>query len=87
MIYTDRLHAANWRYKWSCHLFSDTSNRELRSFARQLDLHQRHFQNKIKFPHYDLSPAKQRLALKYGAKLVSRKEAVHIMRARFDLHK
>lgn len=87
MIYVDRLHEANWRYKRSCHLFSDTSNRELHPFARQLDLHQRHFQNKLKFPHYDLSPTKQKLALRYGAKLVSRKEGVHIMRNRFNLHK
>lgn len=81
MIYVDRLRQAAWRYKKACHLFSDTSNQELHDFAYgQLGLKKWHFQNKGKYPHYDLSPGMQKIAMRWGAKLVTRKQAIHILK-------
>ena len=81
MIYVDRLRPAKWRYQKACHLFSDKSNQELHDFAYgQLGLKKWHFQNNGKYPHYDLSPGMQKKAMRWGAKLVTGRQAIHILK-------
>ena len=81
MIYVDRLRPAKWKYKKASHLFSDTSNQELHDFAYgQLGLKKWYFQNKGKYPHYDLSPSMQKKAMRWGAKLVTCRQAIHILK-------
>jgi hypothetical protein len=53
---------------WS-HLFG-TDTGELHLFARGIGIKRKYFQNKIQFPHYDLTPAKRNLAILRGAEQV-----------------
>jgi hypothetical protein len=54
-------------YKDWCHMAVDGSIEALHAFARQLDLKPEWFQDKPKYPHYDLTPGKRAEALKLGA--------------------
>ena len=57
----------NWPYKEGCHLMADTE-RELHGFAVSvLGLKRNWFQSHTKYPHYDLTRNKRRLAIKHGA--------------------
>ena len=58
--------------KWS-HLFSD-NEQELHDFASRLGLKREWFQNKARFPHYDIVESKRKLALKLGAQEVDLRE-------------
>lgn len=59
----------NWRWKESCHLFSDCNNLdELHQFARKLGLKPLWFQDRPGFPHYDLTRGIRERAVKLGAK-------------------
>jgi hypothetical protein len=51
--------------KWS-HLFADDIQ-ELHEFAAKLGLRRSWFQDKGRFPHYDIVGSKRRLALELGA--------------------
>lgn len=77
MIYVD---AAIWPFRgmMMCHLMADTVE-ELHAFAGRLGLRREWFQDKSKVPHYDLAQTKRALAVRYGAKEVSREETVEIM--------
>lgn len=81
MVYVDRLRESNWRYKWSCHLFADT-NGELHRFAKMLGLKRKYFQDRLRFPHYDLSEAKRRQAVRLGAKEVENRFVAKTLRKR-----
>lgn len=66
MIYVDKLNQwENWIWNLGCRLTADTLN-ELHDFAKRLQLKPRWFQDEIT-PHYNLSPNKRKLAVKYGA--------------------
>lgn len=62
--------------RW-CHLWADSPS-ELQAFARQLRLKPSWFQNKPSFQHYDLTPAKRKLALMMGARKMSLKEFLRL---------
>ena len=51
-----------------CHLYTDTGNeKELHEMAQRIGLRRAWFQNRGGFPHYDIVPAKRKLALDCGA--------------------
>lgn len=52
----------NW-----CHLMCDGDLSELHAMAERLGLKRSYFQNKPRYPHYDLRPNKRALAVKAGA--------------------
>ena len=55
---------SKWKYKTVCHLMADTI-KELHSFALGIGLQKAWFQNDKRFPHYDLTTNKRRLAVKH----------------------
>jgi len=57
---------AFWRYRQSCHLFSDDNLPELHAFAHKLGLRREWFQDRD-LPHYDLTARKRAAALLAGA--------------------
>ena len=66
------------------HLISDTSEDELHAFAQKMGLKRRWFQNKPDHPHYDLTTKRaQERAIAAGAKLVTGKDIVFALWARF----
>ena len=71
MIYVDAMRPCKpnkvWKYKESCHLTTDGDIEELHYFAAQLYLNRTWLQDG-RHPHYDLTVAKRRLALEFGAK-------------------
>ena len=72
-IYVDSLMCcvptADWRWHASCHRYADAPSglAELHLFAHKLGLRQAWFQGAGSVPHYDLTPARRRRALKMGA--------------------
>ena len=75
-VYVDKLRPCRWKIRGkliteSCHLFSDDIT-ELHSFASLLGLKQDYFQERKRFPHYDLTPPMRIRALNLGAKGVRR---------------
>lgn len=93
MIYVDELFTWNGDYRgpdaeqarrvgarngdqW-CHMFADAADcAELHAFALRVGMRREWFQG----DHYDLTPAKRARAVRFGAKEVSRREAVEIWR-------
>lgn len=59
--------------KW-CHMgtddLTDKGLEELHAMAQKIGLQRRWFQNKPRYPHYDLRPTKRVLALQHGAEAV-----------------
>src|SRR5688572_12423539 len=52
---------------WS-HLWVDPGNEEtLHAFAKKMGLKREWFQDRPKFPHYDIVPSRRKVALKLGA--------------------
>ena len=70
MIRVDRLRPCIptpiWRWDRSCHLFADTL-KELHNFEKHLGLRKGYLHDKPRFPHYDLTANKRKLAIKMGA--------------------
>lgn len=61
-------------------MISDTEE-ELHAMAQGIGMKREWFQGPPNhFPHYDLSPRKQHIAIKKGAKLVGRREIIEIIR-------
>lgn len=57
-----------WPYSTRSHLFdSEHDLTRLRSFAAEINLLPRWFQDDRRLPHYDLTKDKRRLAIKNGA--------------------
>jgi len=54
---------------------------ELHELAAAIGLKRAWFQKDASFPHYDLSKVKRKMAIKRGAKEVTRKELVVIMQS------
>jgi hypothetical protein len=63
-----------------CHMMSDDLTPagldELHAMAELIGLPRRSFQDKPRYPHYDLRPDKRELALAYGAQAVEGTELV-----------
>lgn len=83
MIYVDEIfdyqsNIAGHGGKW-CHLFSDNTA-ALHDFAASIGLKREWFQDRPRFPHYDITPAKRALAIKKGAIPVTRKQAVLLLK-------
>ncbi len=70
-IYVDDMfdgQGKGWRKGFWCHMWSDSGDEELLSFAAELDLAPRYFQTKNpRFHHFDLRVSKRELALQKGA--------------------
>ena len=72
MIYVDEIRTYDyctirWGKTWS-HMWTDGSDlEELHAFAEKIGLKREYFQNKPRFPHYDVIPRTRRKALKNGA--------------------
>ncbi len=62
-----------------CHMLSDTDD-ELHAMADRIGLKRKWFQKKASTPHYDICMAKRKLAVKFGAKEVNRRELVDLIR-------
>jgi len=62
-----------WGKKWS-HMWPDGNVEELHQFAEKIGLKREYFQDKPRFPHYDLIPSKRRQALRNGAKFMPLKD-------------
>ena len=69
-VYVDQLRPClpnrRWRHRQSCHLTAD-SVAELHEFACSIGLRRRWFQDRVDFPHYDLTAGKRNAALAFGA--------------------
>lgn len=84
MVYVDSLApcqtTAKWRYKYSCHMFADTSL-ELDDMAERMGLRPEWKQNPFTpTEHYDLTRNMRLLAVGYGAKPITRREAAELTR-------
>jgi len=66
LFQTTRPGRGSWPYSQSCHLYADTSE-ELHEFAARLQLQKAWFQDKPRFPHYDLTAGKRERAIRLGA--------------------
>ncbi len=85
-VYVDALMHNGWqmhgRPVQSCHMFSDTEDRdELHAIAQAIGLKRAWFRNSGRTPHYDLTPGKRAQAIAVGAVPVGRSLAVRIWRA------
>jgi hypothetical protein len=89
MIYVDELKDHGWLIRGkaipSCHLLTDGDIEKLHIFAERLGLKRYWFQNK-RHPHYDLVPARRRLAVGLGAIEITTKEWVKKERAKIVLN-
>lgn len=68
-----------WRYAHASHLVAD-SIPELHEFAESIGLKRCWFQTPATRPHYDLSPNKRREAVLAGARQVSARTVVGVLR-------
>lgn len=57
--------ARRYGVEWS-HLWADDVD-ELHAFAERISLQRRWFQNRPRFPHYDVVPTLREVALSHGA--------------------
>lgn len=71
-VYVDQIrHYPNckWQWKYWSHMFADTSE-ELHAMAHRLGMQPEWFQEHRTNPnlsHYDITPSKRRVAIRYGA--------------------
>lgn len=59
-----------WRARNWCHMYTDGPIGELHRFAMRLGLKRSWFQADARLPHYDITAAKRRQAVKLGAQEV-----------------
>lgn len=77
-IYVDNPRKYKKRGKRWCHLFTDEADlTELHYFAKRLLLKRAWFDNK-RWPHYDITPEQQMIALKSGALHAGRLRMIQI---------
>lgn len=79
MVYVDEL-LFPFRGQMYCHMYSPNMP-ELHQMAHSIGLKRAWFQDKPDFPHYDLSPSRRALAVKYGAKELTCLEMVELKNA------
>ena len=75
MIYIDAPQNREGKFNGYCHMMTDEDLEDLHKFAEKLGL-RRYFQNKPRFPHYDLSRTKRRLAVSLGAIEITTEELI-----------
>lgn len=66
-----------------CHLVADTIE-ELHAMADKIGVARKWFQHQSRFPHYDICKTKRALAVRYGAKEITSREIVKIVRGRYE---
>lgn len=76
--YVQRL-GARYDHYWS-HLFTDGKDEELHAFAERIGMKRQWAQGSGNRLHYDLVPPKRALAVRFGAKEVSDKAMLAIMK-------
>ncbi len=86
-VYVDPLNSWGWvlggNSVRSCHLFTDAIDlTELHKVAEKIGMKRKWFQNHSDHPHYDLTESRRAAAILAGAKEVSFKEAVLVIRSR-----
>lgn len=59
----------------SCHLMADSED-ELHAFAKRLGMKRSWFQERVHFPHYDLTAGKRAKAVKFGAVEVQLRDVI-----------
>ena len=62
-----------------CHMMADTPE-ELHGMAGKIGLKRKWFQDHKKYPHYDVSLTRRKLAIEFGAKEISARDLVKMMR-------
>ena len=77
-VYVDNARLPYGRMKM-CHMVADTLE-ELHDMADKIGVMRKHFQKKSKYPHYDICLAKRDLAINWGAKQVSGRDIVKILK-------
>lgn len=80
MIYVDKLRKYQNKKGLYAHMVSDKGPYELHYFAEQLNINRCWFDSNIKHPHYDLNEVNYHKAIKHGAKVVTSKELVRIIK-------
>lgn len=76
MILVDDLKSYPGKRDLWCHMISDTSKTELLTFARLLGVGVGYYDGNPRHPHFDIKSEQQRVALTFGAELVSSQEIV-----------
>jgi hypothetical protein len=66
-----------------CHMIADTED-ELHEMADKIGVPRRWFQNKPGHPHYDICLTKRKKAVSFGAKEITAKEAVAILKQNYS---
>ena len=74
-VYVDQPTLRQGKFNSYCHMMTDGDLWELHDFAEELGL-RRYFQNKPRFPHYDISPRKRKLAIALGAEEITTEEMI-----------
>ncbi len=84
MVYVDSQKNA-FRGMKMCHMMADTVE-ELHGMADRIGLKREWFQPKS-IPHYDLSQSKRTMAVKLGAKEITSKEVVNLIKKHRERNK
>lgn len=84
-VYVDDMYAQFGRMKM-CHMMAD-SLEELHDMAFAIGLKPNWFQDKPRFPHYDVSMTKRAVAVQNGAVEVTSRELVELMRGKYETNK
>lgn len=77
-VYVDNINIQYGRMVM-CHMMADTLE-ELHEMADKIGVQRRWFQNKPRFPHYDIAKSKKALAIQYGAVEITPQQLVTMMR-------
>ena len=73
-----------WKYGPKCHMFSDTGDLDsLHAFAKTIGLNRDWFQQ-TKYPHYDLTEAVRKYAVRNGAMEVGRRHIIQTLGGKSD---
>ena len=77
-VYVDNVYIPFGRMKM-CHMIADTEE-ELHKMAREIGMRREWFQINASTPHYDVSMGKRKQAIELGAREVTARELVTIIR-------
>jgi len=84
-VFVDELRSARdgaaWRWSSACHLYADGAD-ELHAFAVAIGLNRSWFQDRPRFPHYDLTERMRARAVAAGATEQTCREVAEWLRAR-----
>jgi len=82
-VYVDNFNAQYGRMIM-CHMMADSLD-ELHQMADKIGINRKWFQNKPRFPHYDIAKSKKALAIQHGAVEVTPQQLVTIMREKYPV--